>query len=143
MIKKAEYISNSPEETFTIGKELAATLKGGEVLALSGDLGAGKTAFVQGLAAGLGVKALVNSPTYTIMKLYRAKKGVIKQLCHIDAYRLDSGSELKDIGVDEYFGQADTVSAVEWAGRVKSSMPSNSLIISIKILDKNSRVICF
>ncbi|MDD2681083.1 MAG: tRNA (adenosine(37)-N6)-threonylcarbamoyltransferase complex ATPase subunit type 1 TsaE [Patescibacteria group bacterium] len=143
MIKKAEYISNSPEETFTIGKELAATLKGGEVLALSGDLGAGKTAFVQGLAAGLGVKALVNSPTYTIMKLYRAKKGVIKQLCHIDAYRLDSGSELKDIGVDEYFGQADTVSAVEWAGRVKSSMPSNSLIISIKILDKNSRGISF
>lgn len=96
MKDKKIYISHSPEETFTLGKELAATFQGGEVLALSGDLGAGKTAFVQGLAAGLNVKGRVNSPTFTIMKLYPAKKGNIKQLCHIDAYRLSSGKELLD-----------------------------------------------
>jgi len=141
MNKSQEYISNNPEETFALGKELAATLRGGEILALSGNLGAGKTAFVQGLAAGLGVKAKVNSPTFTIMKLYPAKKGNIKQLCHIDAYRLSSGKELLDIGADDYLGQKDTVSAIEWIERVKSVLPVNIANIKIKILKKDLRKI--
>ncbi|MDD3285835.1 MAG: tRNA (adenosine(37)-N6)-threonylcarbamoyltransferase complex ATPase subunit type 1 TsaE, partial [Patescibacteria group bacterium] len=115
---KEIYISHSLEETQALGKKIASTFRGGEILALSGDLGAGKTAFVQGLAAGLNIKGRVNSPTFTIMKLYPAKKGNIKQLCHIDAYRISSGKELLDIGADDYIGQKDTVSAIEWIERV-------------------------
>lgn len=140
MNKSQEYISHSLEETFALGKELAATLQGGEILALSGNLGAGKTALVQGLAVGLGVKAKVNSPTFTIMKLYPAKKEKIKQLCHIDAYRLSSGQELFDIGVEDYFVKADTVSAVEWAERVKSVWKNYSVItIKITSISENER----
>ena len=101
MNKRQEYNSRSPEESFSLGQKLAATLKGGEILAFFGDLGAGKTAFVQGLAVGLGVKKIVNSPTFTILKVYPVKKGKIKQLCHIDAYRLSQGKELLDIGAGE------------------------------------------
>ena len=138
MIKKQEYISNTSEETFAIGKELANVLKGGEVLILSGNLGAGKTAFVQGLAVGLGVRGLVNSPTYTIMKLYEANKGKIKQLCHVDAYRLSSGLELQDIGVSDYFKLKDTITAIEWPEKIKEILPQN--YISIKIENKSENV---
>jgi tRNA threonylcarbamoyladenosine biosynthesis protein TsaE len=141
MIKRQTYISNSPEETFSIGKKLASTLTGGEVLALVGDLGAGKTVFVQGLAVGLRVKELVNSPTYIIMKLYKANRGVIKQLCHVDAYRLSSGLELKDIGVDEYFGLIDTVTALEWPEKIEEILPKDYIHISIETRGENIRKI--
>jgi len=136
-----EYISNSQEETFVIGKELAATLQGGEILALSGDLGAGKTAFVQGLAVGLGVKDQVNSPTFAIMKLYRANRAKIKQLCHVDAYRLSSASELSDIGISDYFNQSDTVTAIEWADKVKSVLPESFIAIKLVVSKENIRKI--
>ena len=141
MKDKKIYISHSPEETFTLGKELAATFQGGEVLALSGDLGAGKTAFVQGLAAGLNVKGRVNSPTFTIMKLYPAKKGQIKQLCHIDAYRLSSGKELLDIGADDYLGRKDTISAIEWIERVEIFAQRDCLHVYLKSLSETDREI--
>lgn len=141
MIKKQTYISNNPEETFAIAKELVSTLKGGEVLALFGNLGAGKTAFTQGLAVGLGVKEIVNSPTYTIMKLYGANRGLIKQLCHVDAYRLNSSQELDDIGISEYFEKIDTISVVEWADKIKDLLPDSYFCINIENKGKNIRKI--
>ncbi len=141
MPTKRKYISHSPEDTFSFGRELALSLRGGEILAFYGDLGAGKTALVQGIAAGLGVKGIVNSPTFTIMKLYHVKKGSIKRLCHIDAYRLSQGKELLDIGAGDYLGFTDTVSAVEWAERVDSVLAANLFNISIKNLGENSREI--
>lgn len=141
MNKRQEYISRSPEETFSLGQKLAATLKGGEILAFFGDLGAGKTAFVQGLAVGLGVKKIVNSPTFTILKVYPVKKGKIKQLCHIDAYRLSQGKELLDIGAGDYLGAVDTVSAVEWAERVLEILPNKVVTINIKNISLNVRKI--
>lgn len=141
MSAKKTYISHSPEETFSLGRELGQSLRGGEILALYGDLGAGKTAFVQGVAAGLGVKATVNSPTFTIMKLYPVKKGEIKRLCHIDAYRLSQSKELLDIGASDYLGAADTVTALEWAERVESVLTNNLFNIKIKSIGENSREI--
>src|SRR5680860_493251 len=134
-----EYISNSPEETFAIGKELATTLKGGEILALFGDLGAGKTAFVQGLAAGLDVKDQVNSPTFAIMKLYRANRGEIKYLCHVDTYRLSDSSELSDIGISDYFNQPDTITAIEWAEKVENILPKEFIAIKLVASEENIR----
>jgi len=116
-------------------------LRGGEILALYGDLGAGKTALVQGIAAGLGIKATVNSPTFTIMKLYPAKKGQIKRLCHIDAYRLSQGKELLEIGAGDYLGAADTVSTVEWAEKIETLAESECVRIYLKALSANEREI--
>ena len=141
MSAKKTYISHSPAETFSLGQELGQSLRGGEILALYGDLGAGKTALVQGIAAGLGIKATVNSPTFTIMKLYPVKKGQIKRLCHIDAYRLSQGKELLEIGASDYLGAADTVSAVEWAERVGSILTNNLFNIRIKNIGEDSREI--
>ena len=141
MIKRQTYISHSPDETFAFGKKLGASLGGGEVLALSGGLGAGKTALVQGVAAGLGLKDKVNSPTFTIMKLYSVKREKIKQLCHIDAYRLNKAQELLDIGAGDYLGRSDTVSAVEWSEKMETILPANFTRISLRAKSENIREI--
>lgn len=107
--------------------KFAKTLKGGEVLALVGDLGAGKTLFVKALAKALGVKAVVQSPTFLLMKCYPIKK--IQELCHIDAYRIKSSKELLNIGAGEKIGNPETVTAIEWADRVRGVLPKNSVLI--------------
>ena len=91
-----EIKTTSPEETFSFGEELGKSCHGGEVILLLGNLGAGKTCLTQGIARGLGVRGKVNSPTFNIMKIYKIKIGT---LCHIDAYRLNSGLDLEKIGI--------------------------------------------
>ena len=102
----------------------AASLKGGEVIGLVGDLGAGKTAFTQRLAAALGVKKEVKSPTFILMQCFdtgaAGRKNGVSQLCHVDAYRLERERELAVIGFDDYAGRPDTVTVVEWADRIPS-----------------------
>lgn len=128
-----EFISRSEQETFGFAQALASRLRGGEVLALIGDLGAGKTVFARGLAAGLGVKENVNSPTFVLMKVYRVKdRPGVRQFVHIDAYRLESGAELKQIGVEDFLGKQDTVVLIEWADRVKKILPQKAITIKIK-----------
>ena len=89
-------------QTKKLANDIAKKLKGGEVLALSGDLGAGKTTFTQYLAKALGVKGNVNSPTFVLMKIYETKKKPIRHLVHLDVYRLNSGDDLITLGLDEY-----------------------------------------
>ena len=101
-----EFNTNSAEETIELGKRIGSTCLGGEVFLLLGDLGAGKTCLSQGIAQGLGIKTKVNSPTFNIMKIYRGKK---LSLCHIDAYRLNSGHDLTMIGFDDYLDRKDFV----------------------------------
>ena len=133
-------ITKNENETFEYGLKLGQTLKGGEVLALYGNLGAGKTKLLQGLAQGLGVKGPVNSPTFNILKLYKIpgnKK--IKFFCHIDAYRLSSENDLITLGVEEYFQNKETVTAIEWAEKINNIWPKNTIIIKIKSLSEEKR----
>ena len=135
-------ITNSEKETFDFAKKLAAKARGGEVYALSGDLGAGKTVFVRGFAAGLGIKRNVNSPTFVLMKIYPVKKHqTIKHLCHIDAYRLKSAKDLEAIGALDYLGKEDSICFVEWPENIKKSLPRTTLIFKIKHLKESKREI--
>lgn len=129
------YKTNSPQETAELAKEIAYKLKGGEVLALSGDLGAGKTAFVQGLALALGVKDKVQSPTFNLLKVYSVAKRYLplKFLVHVDAYRLEGGSETTEIGLPEYLNSPDTVVAIEWPENISSVIPKNAIKINFSL----------
>ena len=113
-------ITKSEKETIGIAKEFADQLKGGEVLGLIGDLGAGKTCFTKGLALGLGIKKNITSPTFVLMKAYPTKHKTIKNFIHIDAYRLHSYDDLLAIGIEDYIGKEDSVVIIEWADRVKT-----------------------
>lgn len=127
-----KFSSKNEQETLAFGENFAKKLKGGEVLALFGDLGAGKTKFLQGLAKGLGIKNKVNSPTFNILKIYKTKRGsIIKTFCHIDAYRLSSEKDLIALGVEEYFQDKNTVTAIEWAENVAKVLPGKRINIKI------------
>ena len=110
--------THSPEETDAVGRKLAAQLRPGDVLAYYGDLGAGKTAFTRGLAAGLGVTEPVTSPTYTIVNEYLSGR---LPLFHFDMYRLGSADELFDIGWEDYLARGG-ICAVEWSENVEEAL---------------------
>lgn len=137
-------LSYSEKQTFNLGKKLAKKLCGGEVVALIGELGAGKTILIKGIAAGLGIKKTITSPTFVMMKVYEIKdlKLKIKALIHVDAYRLKSGQDLIDIGLKDWLSRADTVTVIEWADRVKDILPQNPITIKIETgKKKNERII--
>jgi len=136
-----EIITKSPKETAALGKIIAEELQGGEIIGLIGDLGTGKTCFVQGLAKGLKIKNIVNSPTFVIMKVYKNKQKPTLSLCHIDAYRLKSANDLKAIGALEYFKDKQTITIIEWADKIKTSLPKKTQFIEFKHLDNNLRQI--
>ena len=141
MIKTQSYNSKSPEATFAFGKRLAADISGGEVFALYGDLGAGKTAFAQGLASGLGVAQTVNSPTFPIMNIYKIKHQKIKSFCHIDTYRLADGNELTAIGALDYIGDAGTVTVIEWAEKAVALLPKTAVKVKFETISETERKI--
>ncbi len=133
-----EFVTHSPEETRALGARLAAALRGGEVIAFTGDLGAGKTAFVSGMAKELGVEERVTSPTFTIVNEY---EGGRLPLFHFDMYRLGSADELFHIGWEDYLARGG-VCAVEWSENVEEAMEADAIRISIRRgEDDNSRVI--
>ena len=136
-------ITNSEQETFDWAKNFAQELKGGEIIGLIGDLGAGKTVFTKGLANGLGIKKTVTSPTFVIMKIYEIKnqESRIKNLAHIDAYRLKLGADIIAIGADEYFGRKDTVTIIEWPENIKKVLPKKTIYININYEEENKRII--
>ncbi len=109
----ATFISHSPEETRALGEAWGRAAAPGLVIALSGDLGAGKTQLARGLAAGLGITARVHSPTFTLVNEY---PGGRLPLCHLDLYRLDSVEQILGAGLEEYFHPAG-VAVIEWAER--------------------------
>ena len=127
---------DSVDDTLMIAGRLAKYLKPGNVITLEGDLGAGKTVFTQGLAKGLGINQIVNSPTFVIIKEYQGKM----PLYHMDVYRLKEGIE--DLGFDEYF-YGNGITVVEWAHIIKDYLPEEYLNIKIIKLDDNIRNIIF
>lgn len=126
------YITNSEKETFLLAKNLAKSFKGREVVLLEGELGAGKTIFAKGIAAGLGLKDVhhVCSPSYTLINIYQAKYPVF----HIDLYRLSKDSEIMDIGWEDYLGQG--VIIVEWAEKIKFNLEAIRVTMDIEEEDK-------
>lgn len=128
--------ARSEAETEAVGRELAASLSGGAVILLSGNLGAGKTTFVRGLARGLGIDpGEVSSPTFTLVHEYRGGR---LALYHADLYRLD-GTAVEDVGLDDP-GVADGVLAIEWPDRLSHALPG-ALSVDIQLVDENTRVI--
>ena len=123
-----ELISNSPAETEAAGAALAATLQPGAVVAFTGDLGAGKTAFVRGLARGLGIPDRVTSPTFTIVNEY---EGGRLPLFHFDMYRLSSADELFDIGWEDFLRRGG-VCAVEWSETVRDALEPDTIYVDIR-----------
>ncbi|MHC4738536.1 MAG: tRNA (adenosine(37)-N6)-threonylcarbamoyltransferase complex ATPase subunit type 1 TsaE [Planctomycetota bacterium] len=114
-----EAVSNSPDETIEIGRKIGAQLRGGEVLAVCGELGSGKTHLIKGIASGAGAgdSRHVNSPTFVIVNEYPGRLDIY----HIDAYRLDSVGEFEMTGFDDYC-RSDSVVMIEWADKIESAL---------------------
>lgn len=127
-----QFLSHSTQETEAIGEELAQKLRGGDVLAFTGSLGMGKTAFTRGLARGLGCRGRVTSPTFTIVNEYEGRT----PLFHFDMYRLGSSDELFDIGWDDYLARSG-VCAVEWSERVSDALPEDTIFVDIARTDEH------
>lgn len=142
-MKRKTYKTDSEQETFELGKTLGESLAGGEVLALEGDLGAGKTVFAKGVAAGLGCEEVVNSPTFVIMKIYflAGSIGKIKELCHVDTYRLSSPEEVINIGIKDYLNKPESVVVVEWPEKIKEILPNSTVFVKLKLKDEGAREI--
>ncbi|HEV8614899.1 MAG TPA: tRNA (adenosine(37)-N6)-threonylcarbamoyltransferase complex ATPase subunit type 1 TsaE [Methylomirabilota bacterium] len=129
-------VSVSPEETAAAGERLASSLGRGDVVALVGALGAGKTCFIQGLARGLGVQSPTTSPTFVLINEYRGRL----PLHHVDAYRTGSLTELVDLGLLELF-DGDGVTVVEWADKLLPLLPERTIHVSIEGLGDEPRTI--
>ena len=121
-----QFVSHNTQETEQFGEEVAKSLRGGDVLAFTGSLGMGKTAFTRGLARGLGCRGRVTSPTFTIVNEYDGKT----PLFQFDMYRLGSSDELFDIGWDDYLARGG-VCAVEWSERVSDALPDDTIYVDI------------
>lgn len=128
-------ILDSLEKTKSFGFLLGKLLKGKMVVCLNGDLGAGKTTITKSIARGMGIKAIVTSPTFTIVNEYTGNPN----LYHIDTYRLTEGIDTDYLGFDEYF-YSDGVTIIEWADKIKNSLPEEYLNINIKVYDKNREI---
>lgn len=132
------YYSDSEEYTRALAGNYAKTVKGGEIISLSGDLGAGKTIFAKGFATGLGINEEITSPTFTVMNEYVGKN---LNLYHYDAYRLKSGREAYEAGLCDYLGDKNSVCLIEWADNMKSALPENIVKIEIIYISETEREI--
>jgi tRNA threonylcarbamoyladenosine biosynthesis protein TsaE len=133
--------STGADETGKLGQRLAWPLRGGDVIALSGELGSGKTTFTQGLAQGLGIRAAVTSPTFVLVNRYQAPDGRVLQ--HADCYRLANAPlEMWDIGLTDLY-EGDDIVVIEWADRIPTLLPDNYLEIAFTYLDELRRRLHF
>lgn len=120
--------TNSPKETFALGKKLGEQAQAGQIYTLNGDLGVGKTVFTQGMASGLGITEAVSSPTFTIVQVYEEGR---LPFYHFDVYRIGDIEEMEEIGYDDYFfGKG--VCMIEWAELIEELIPENSIHVTIE-----------
>lgn len=130
-----EIITQSALQTQKLGEKIGRDLKPPIVIALYGDLGSGKTTFIQGLAKGLGIKKRITSPTFVFVKKYHPN------FYHIDLYRIEKTKEVKSLGLEEIFSEPKTVMAIEWAEKIKEMLPKNRIDIWFNYLNQNQRKI--
>lgn len=120
--------THSPDETAALGRSFAADLRPGDVVALSGTLGSGKTQFVRGVCEGLGANGHVSSPTFTLINEYPAPFGIV---AHVDLYRIRSRKELADLGVDEYFNDR-CITCIEWPEEMAGHLPPEAVRVTFE-----------
>lgn len=141
-------VTKSLEETKVLAREWVSGLAlhslgeaGATVVGLSGDLGSGKTSFVQGVAEALGVAEHVTSPTFILERIYQVRHDKFTKLIHIDCYRLDSAEEFNHLGLEEHLQDPATLILIEWPERVAGALPADMLTLNFKFLDDTTREI--
>lgn len=138
MNNEKAYITKSDKETRVLGRKLANKLKNGDFLALYGNLGSGKTTFIQGLAQGLGVKRRIISPTFIIIRQYNLEKSTF---FHIDLYRTQKPDDILGLGIDQIIASKNSIIALEWAEKLGDFLPKKRIDIKFNYLNENEREI--
>ena len=141
MNKIKERITSSPTETKEWAEALAKAITPPKILALFGNLGAGKTTFIQGLAQGLGIRGRVLSPTFIFIRPYKLSKGY--KFYHVDLYRLDSEKDVEAIGLNEILQDKNAIVAIEWPEKIENLLPKGMISIKIEELDETKRKLTF
>jgi len=135
-----EVITKSARGTQKLGEKLSADLKPGSILALYGELGSGKTTFIQGLARGLGIKKRIISPTFIFIRQYTIRYPLyVKTLYHVDLYRINTLKQTKGLGLKEIFADKSAIVVIEWADRIKEILPKKRVDINFEYFDENQR----
>ena len=141
------FTTNNPKQTKNLGKLLAKEVlkarlgKRAFILGLRGDLGGGKTTFLQGFAGGLGLKDKITSPTFVILKKFKVAGPKLGYFVHIDCYRIRKAKEILDLGLKEIMSDPRNIVAIEWAERIKKILPQNTIWIELDFIDKKTRKI--
>jgi len=140
-------ITNSAKKTKELGEKFAERVldtvneKTAIVLGLQGNLGGGKTTFLQGFAEGLGVKEKILSPTFVILKRFEVPGFRFKDFYHIDCYRLKNEKDILELGFKDIISDSRNIVAIEWPEKIKKALPRNAILINFKFIDKNKRAI--
>lgn len=135
-----EYITRSEQETATVASSIAQSLAGGDIVLLAGELGAGKTTFVKGIAEALGATEQVSSPTFSLMNMYPLATPVrqIVRIIHVDTYRMEQVEDMEDIGLEEYLADPQTLCIIEWPEKITPLVKNyHPLSITITHKEKN------
>ena len=137
-----EVLTQSTKDTQNLGHKIGVGLAGGEIIALTGNLGAGKTTLVQGIALGLGIEARIISPTFILMRSYSNPS---LTLYHLDMYRLEDNfdEEVRNLGLKDIWGRPDSVVVIEWAEKIKHLLPQNTRFIDIQSVGEERRKFIF
>jgi len=150
---RVKYLTTAPRQTKKLGEILAKEIlktkprKDAFLLGLEGDLGGGKTTFLQGFAKGLGIKQKILSPTFVIMKKFKIRVNSCSNSCgfvyfyHIDCYRIEKPKEILDLGFKEIISDPQNIVAIEWADRIRKIMSKNTIWITFQFINKNKRKI--
>lgn len=133
------FVSSSPQTTRQLGQALGALLQPGDCICLQGDLGAGKTTFVQGIAAGWGARDEVSSPTFVVVNVYRGTED--RKLFHLDTYRIESPAEAEELDLDSMLTQGPLL--IEWPERIRPVLPAETLWVTLEHLDETHRQLAF
>ena len=134
---KYRFKTNSAQETIALGEKIGKLLRGGDIIAYSGGLGAGKTTITRGISVGMGLGDEVTSPTFALVNEYRGDR---LSLIHFDMYRINSADDLETTGFFDYMDE-DSVLAVEWSENIDDELPENAIRIDIQRVDDESRII--
>lgn len=130
------FITNNLRETQKIAEDIAQQLKGGEIIALHGELGSGKTTFAQGLAKGLGITKRIISPTFIIMRTYKTGS---KNFYHIDLYRVESQNDIEGLGIKEILADKNVIVAIEWAEKIQTLLPQERIDMRLEYVSESKR----